>query len=133
MQFPFVGRNDNRKTLVIPTQELIHDQYHQPEVNDVLNQCAELIVKSGTVFRWNRYTGERKLVRWHDNHFIGGSIDDWREWVGQEWRIADTGGYEWAGPSRAVMARLLEAILDHPDLPLASFQLQDEMQRKARK
>jgi hypothetical protein len=45
----------------------------------------------------------------------------------------DTAGYEWLGPSRAVMARLLEAILDHPDLPLASFQLQDEMQRKGRR
>jgi hypothetical protein len=133
MQFPFVGRNDNRKTLVIPTQELIHDQYHQPEVNEVLKQCAELIVKSGKVFRWNRYTGERKLVRWYDNQFVGASIDDWREWVGQKWRIVDTGGYEWAGPSRAVMARLLEAILDHPDLPLASFQLQAEMKRKGRK
>jgi hypothetical protein len=120
--------------LTIPTQELIHDQYHQPEVNNVLKQCADLIVKSCKVWRWNRFDGTRKLVRWHDNKFISDDIDGWWAWLGQQqWRIMDTAGMEWLGPSRPVMARILEAILDHSDLPLASFQLQDEMQRKARK
>jgi hypothetical protein len=125
--------DDGRKTLVIPTHELINNRYHQHEVVPVLKTCADTIVNSGKVWRWNRYTGERMLVRWHDDKFIGGSIDDWREWLGQQWQIMDTAGMQWAGPSRPVMARLLEVILDHPGLPLASFELQDEMRRKARK
>jgi hypothetical protein len=126
-------RDDDRKTLVIPTHELINNSYHQHEVVPVLQKCADMIVASKLVWRWNRYTGERKLVRWHDKHFIFDDVDGWRTFLGQEWRIMDTSGFEWGGPSRPVMARLLEAILDHPDLPLASFQLQDEMQRKAGK
>jgi hypothetical protein len=53
-------RRDTRRAetvLTIPTQELIHDQYHQHEVVPVLKKCADIIVASKLVWLWNRYTG----------------------------------------------------------------------------
>lgn len=136
MNIPFfrsAARTTDGQMLTVPLHELINNRYQQGVVVPVLQKAADTIVSSGLVWRWNRYTGEKRLVRWHDNHFIGDSIDGWREWLGERWQIIDTNGYEWLGPSRSVCARLVEAVLDHPKLPLASFQLQDQMQRRAGK
>ena len=127
---------DGRAVLTIPTEERVDDQRYWQEVEPVLLKAAAQIVASKLVYRWNRFTGETKLVRWsaEDKLFVSlGDADLWRQWLGQHWRIFDTAGFEWAGPSRAVGSRIYAAVLQSPDLPLASFGLQGQWQKEGKK
>jgi len=75
------------------------------------------------------------VVQWSkpDGIFTGFDIDTWCVWLGQRWKIIDSNGVEWAGPSRAVADRIYAAVLKHPNIPLASFMLQGEMRKGAGK
>ena len=103
-------REDARPVLTIPVHDEVDHQHKQDKVQPVLARAAKLIASSGKVWRWDRYDGAAKLVRWsEDKHFVNFSIDEFRELLGRWWRVLDTNGSEWAGPSRAVADRIMAA------------------------
>jgi hypothetical protein len=118
----------DRKTLIIPTPELCDNRYHHHEVEPLLRKAAQQIIDSKLVFKWTRYTGKAVLVRWSDldRKFLAFGLDDFRAWLGQQWKVIDTNNMEFLGPSRAVGDRLYAVVLDDRNLPLASWKLERE-------
>ena len=119
--------------MVIPVHETVDNQYQWHTVQPVLGKCADQIVASGLVWKWCRFTGRHVLVRLSEERtFVGFDIQDWCAFLGQHWQIVDNNGFEWLGPSHAVGDRIMQAVLRHPKLPIASWSMQLE-QRKGRK
>jgi hypothetical protein len=127
------NRRGGKETMVIPVHETVDNQYQWHTVQPVLGKCADQIVASGLVWKWCRFTGRHVLVRLSEERtFVGFDIQDWCAFLGQHWQIVDNNGFEWLGPSHAVGDRIMQAVLRHPKLPIASWSMQLE-QRKGRK
>jgi hypothetical protein len=128
-------QSEGRQTLTIPVHDQLDNERKWHLVEPILQKCADQIVNSKLVWRWVRYDGRSRVVQWSkpDGVFIGFDIDTWRVWLGQRWKIIDSNGVEWAGPSRAVADRIYAMTLKHPNIPLAPFKLQGEMRKEARK
>ena len=123
-------RRAGKATMVIPVHETVDNQYEWHKVQPVLGKCADQIVASKLVWKWCRFTGRHFLVRLsEDRTFVGFDIQDWCEWLGQHWQIVDVAGMEWAGPSHCVGDRIMQAVLRHPNLPVASWAVQLEKQK----
>ena len=125
-------KDERRKTLIIPTPAEVDHEFKRHLVEPVLRSATALIVSSGLVWRWQHYTGKSVLVRWStdDRKFIRFlSIDDFMEFLAQHFKVIDTNRTEWLGPCRGVADRILAMVLTHPDLVLASWEL--ERRRKA--
>jgi hypothetical protein len=123
-------RRAGKETMVIPVHETVDNQYQWHAVQPILGKCADQIVGSGLVWKWCRLTGRHVLVRLSEERtFLGFDIQDWCEFLGQHWTIIDGAGMEWAGPSHCVGDRIMQAVLRHPKLPIASWALQFEKQK----
>lgn len=122
----------NKKVLTIPVHSEVDHEAKQTKVQPILARAAQTLVASGLLYRWTKYTGLARLSLWNDRErmfqFLG--LDDFICWLGQHYRIIDSDGVEWAGPSPVVGDRLYAAVLNHPDIQLASFGLQEERRRE---
>lgn len=127
----FSQQKDNRPILVIPTLSECDHQYKQAKVQPILAKAAEQLIASGRLWKWLRYTGEVRLATWNEpeKKFIFMPLADFIGWVAKDYRTFDSDKAEWLGPAKVTADRLIQAILKHPALPVASFQLQDERRR----
>lgn len=126
----FTTRPPERQTRTVP----VHEKVDKEESQAVLATAAEQIAGSGLVWRWPCHDGTAKLVHWDAEQrvFLRGSLHDWQTFFGTRWVVKDTRHQEYRGPSPAVTDRLLQAVIAHPELPVASWDLQLAKQREAK-
>jgi hypothetical protein len=129
---PAVPRTAERKCLTVPIHEHIDHQHRQEQVQAVLAKAAEEIAASGLVYKWISYNGMVTLSYWDASQqvFLRGCLVDWQFFFGDNWRVKDTAGREYRGPSAVVTDRLIAAVLAHPATPVASWRVQLQKQRE---
>jgi hypothetical protein len=120
-----------RQILIVPLHGKINQQ--QGETPVVLAKAAEQLARSGMLWKWIGIDGKGKLCSWDSSQkvFVRGNIEDWVYWFGNHFRVRDTSNIEYLGPSLVVTDRLIQAVLAHPETPIASFALQLQEKRKA--
>jgi hypothetical protein len=120
-----------RQTLTVP----IHVRVDKAESQPVLEKAADLIARSGFVWRWTKIDGASRLHRWDAEQqiFIAGSLEDWAVFFGKKFVVRDTTGEQFAGPSQVVCDRLIARVLAHPSTPIASWALQLQRKREVAK
>jgi hypothetical protein len=118
-----------RQILMVP----VHEKVDKEEAQPILAAAAEKAAKSGLLWKWISYDGTAKLCHWDTSEqvFLRGSLNDWQLFFGTRWVVKDTNHQEYRGPSPVVTDRLLQAVLAHPDLPVASWALQLAKRREA--
>jgi hypothetical protein len=131
---PFTQRAPEKQFLTVPVHEEVDNQYKEAKIQAVLAAAAAQVTGSGLLWAWARYDGSTKLCRWDSEQqiFLQGSLNDWILFLGTHWRIRDTTGQEYLAPSPAVADRLIQKILKHPDLPVASWALQLQRKREGK-
>jgi hypothetical protein len=117
-----------RTVLVVP----LHEAVDKKEMSPVLAKAAETLARSGLLWKWVS-NGTAKLCSWDSSEkvFVRGTVEDWQIFIGQNWRVRDSSGVEYAGPSRLVADRLTAAVLAHPETPVASWQIATNKKREA--
>jgi hypothetical protein len=131
----FTQRAPERQFLTVPIHEEVDNRYKEAKVQAVVAAAAAQVAGSGLVWKWVRYDGSAKLCHWDSVQrvFLQGSLTDWVLFFGRHFRVQDTGGREYLGPSPAVADRLIQRILADPTLPVASWSLQLAKKREATK
>jgi hypothetical protein len=104
------------------------------EMSPVLATAAETLARSGLLWKWVS-NGTAKLCSWDSSQkvFVRGTVEDWQIFIGEHWRVQDSRGIEYVGPSRLVADRLIAAVLAHHETPVASWALQLKMKREGMK
>jgi hypothetical protein len=127
----FTARPSERQLLTVP----VHERIDKAESQPVLATAAAQVAGSGLVWKWVCYDGTSKLCSWDGAQkvFLRGSLNDWILFFGSRWAVKDTNGVEYRGPSLVVADRLLQAVLKHPALPIATWALQLQRKREAAK
>jgi len=122
-----------RQVLTVPVHEYINMENKQAEIQAVLAKAAEQIASSGLIWKWVSTNGSVKLCYWDKAQmvFLRGSLTDWQFFFGSNWRVKDTNGQEYLGPSPVVTDRLIAAVLNHPATAVATWALQLKMKREA--
>jgi hypothetical protein len=130
---PPVPRTQERAILTVPVHEQINKSNTQAQVQRVLTVAAAQIAGSGLIWKWIKSDGSAYLVSWDKEQklFLQGTLEDWRMFFGNHWRVRDTNNVEYRGPSLIVTDRLVAAVLAHPDTAIADWALQLRMKRKA--
>ncbi len=123
-------RPPEKQMLIIPVHQDINNEPKQAEIRAVLETAAALVAGSGLCWKWVCYDGTAKLVRWDakERVFLRDSLRGWQTFFGRHFAVKDTTGQEFRGPSAPVADRLIQKILAHPELPVATWALQ--LQRK---
>jgi hypothetical protein len=130
----FTQRPPEKQFLTVPVHQQIDQEPKQAEIQAVLTVAAAQVVGSGLLWHWVRHDGTAKLCRWDSVQevFLQGSLTDWVLFFARHWRIRDTTGQEYLNSSPVVTDRLIQAVLKHPDLPIASWALQLAKKREAK-
>jgi hypothetical protein len=112
--------------LTVPIHERVNQERWQGEVKTVLEKAAFTVAESKLLYRWERHDGSAKLCRWEPEGqaFLFGALTDWQTYFGRHWIVKDLAGREYLGPSLPVTDRLVAAILEHPNTPLADWSIQ---------
>jgi hypothetical protein len=128
---PVTNQKTERPILTVPVHRQINNQ--QGEAPIALAKAAAQIAGSGLVWKWIATNGKSHLCRWNSTErvFLRGELNDWIYFFGSNWRVRDTNNIEYLGPSPIVTDRLIQAVLAHPDTPIASFALQLQRKREA--
>jgi hypothetical protein len=125
---PPAPKAGERKLLTVPR----HESVDKPEMSPVLALAAAQLASSGLLWKWVCTDGTAKLVSWDSSQkvFVRGTVEDWAIFMGQHWMVRDSDGREYLGPSFVVCDRLIQAVLKHPLLPIASWALQLKRKRE---
>jgi hypothetical protein len=120
-----------RTILVVPR----HESVDKPEMSPVLAAAAAQLATSGLLWKWVCTDGGLKLCSWDASQqiFLRGTVEDFAFFIGERWIVRDTNSVEYRGPSISITDRLIQAVLKHPSLPIASWALQLKMEREGTK
>jgi hypothetical protein len=131
---PAPPRTEVRPLLVVPVHEEINSSLKEAEVREVLTVTAAQIAGSGLVWKWIKADGSSYLVSWDKDQklFLQGTLEDWRMFFSDGWRVRDTKHIEYRGPSLLVTDRLIAAVLAHHETPRADWALQLRMKREGK-
>jgi hypothetical protein len=126
---PSASKAAVRQLLIVP----LHESVDKPQMLPVLATAAAQLATSGLLWKWVSTDGAAKLCSWDaaQKIFVRGTVEDWAIFIGQHWSVRDTDGVEYLGPSRMVSDRLIQAVLKHQSLPIASWAEQLKRKREA--